>query len=153
MPFREGVLDRLSVRLIDFKKRRITNAADAIDGADYVTLDQLNKGLADVRPGADGNVIQNITNNTITGGAAIIDYHLLVANLTINAASVTPPAANTLLAVILKQDGTGGWTVTWGTDFQIGPSDLQVLPNSYSVVLFAAYSGKWYLAAPPMTGK
>lgn len=154
MGYRNSVLDKTVTRLIDFHARRITNAADAIDDQDYVTLSQLNKGLDNIKPGADGNIIQNITNNTVTGGAAVIKFFTLTANLTLNTISgATPPLANTLLLVILKQDGTGGWTTTWGTDFQTFPGDLQVLPNTTSSILFGAYSGKWYYASIAVTGK
>lgn len=153
--WRENVLDRINTKLVDFKRRRITNAADAVDNQDYVTLAQVNALIAGLSKTSSGNVTNNVTNNTTITGNAVIDYHTLTANLTINTASVTPPPADTLLVVILLQDSTGHWTTTFGTDFQISPAagTLGLLPNTTSVVVFASHSGKWYQVGPPLTNR
>lgn len=151
MSLRDNKVDSLTTRLIDFHQRRVVNAASAVDPNDYVIKQDLDNAIAGVKNVAGPSISSSSTTN-ITG-TVVVDHRVLTANLTINTAIVTPPPNNTKLALILVQDGTGGWITTFGTDFQTFPSNLGVLANKTTVIEFVAYGGKWYQSSEPISNR
>ena len=144
-------VDSLTTQLINFHQRRITNAADAVDPQDYVTLAQVKELLANVQQTINNtHNVTNINNSTTLTATAIIDLHTLSSNLAITP-SVHPAPANGVLIVILTQDGTGGWIPTWDSNFSITPTDINTVINKRTCVIFGADSNsKWMMLSPPM---
>lgn len=149
---RSNKVDLQSTKLLDFHQRRITNAADAVDNQDYVTLKQLKDALNGIGQ-IIHQVVNHVNNSTTITSTAVIDIHTLSASSTLITPSVTPAPANGMLVIILKQDATGGRLVTWSSDFLIGPPELSTLANTYSCFIFGAITAKWLYLAPPMTGR
>jgi hypothetical protein len=86
-------------------------------------------------------------------GAATIDYHTISGALNITA-SVLPAPTNGLLLVSLTMAG-GAAQPTWDAgSFSIFPGAISILVGTKTNVVFCADgSGKWMMAAPPMTGR
>lgn len=61
----------------------------------------------------------------------------LTANLALTAANTgTPAAAGQQMYLFLRQDSTGGWTVTWSSAFRGAPTGLENLASTWSLVAF-----------------
>jgi hypothetical protein len=150
---RSNKVDSLSTQSQNFHGRRITNASDAIDPQDYVTLAQLNAATANIQQNVD-NSKTNINNSTIiTGGAAVIDYHTVSGALAISA-SVMPAPTNGLLRVFLTM-ASGAVQPTWNaSDFSLTPGEISITVGTRTLVCFCADgAGKWAMEAPPVTNR
>lgn len=135
---RDNKFDALTSFSIDFHQRRITNAADAIDAQDYVTLKQLKALRAD---------LITLLSTAIPGGS--IDEMIIIAEetqITTDSFVVTtayPPLANQLLVKILVQDGTGGHDIIPSASFNDMPTNINGMPNGKTIMAFFLYGGKW----------
>ena len=66
--------------------------------------------------------------------------------------SPSSPAPAQRLAVILRQDGTGGHAVTWDSTFTGAPTDIENAANTVTVMEYIGSGGFWVLASMPVTG-
>ena len=90
----------------------------------------------------------------LAAGTGPATAYALEQTLTANTAIASPvptPAAKSTLAVFLKQDGTGGWTITWDATFQTDtPTGLDGGANTQASFWFVATAAnKWRLAGVP----
>jgi hypothetical protein len=82
-----------------------------------------------------------------TGGATTLPV-TLTANTTLNGPGA--PADGAILVYIVTQNATGGWTITWGTDFHASVgTNLDTTANAVTTFTFFGLGGKWYTLAPP----
>lgn len=73
----------------------------------------------------------------------------LAADTTINA-PIAPAADGDLLFVFITQDGTGGWDITWSTNFAAGAvTDVDGRAGYLTVYAFVGISGSWNEFIPP----
>lgn len=140
----ESKVARDSTRNIDMHKRRVINAADAVDLQDYVTLDQLNNQITSAidsipistgsgtpgPPGPPGSSNIYIQNESVAG-----------APLTITPSHTAIDGAQ--LEIFIAQDGTG-YAITWDSAFIYAP-EVPTYPDTVSICLFLGKAnGKWY---------
>lgn len=154
-------VDQLTTQLTNFHQRRITNAADAVNSQDYVTLKQLKAMVAGVKPtkepvttlpGTGGG--SGYTTNVGTDGYYVItiatghatpllssglnqEVDLTTASTIIDLPSGTP--APTTWTLIIYQDATGGRAVTFASGY-LGAATLagmlNLTANTYSAIIF-----------------
>lgn len=126
----DQLVDGINTRIINFHRRRITNAADAIDRQDYVTLRQLLELLEGLAPGGGG-----------TGSNQIQEY-------TMNAAPYSVPTVTVVngddLTIYLTQDGSGSRYPDWaGTHYELMPTAVDPTAGTVSIIGAKGYGGKW----------
>lgn len=152
---------RWDTKLIDFHRRRITNAADAVDEQDYVTL-------AQARTIIGGTT--NVTNVFAGGGSPVVSGNGLqfasyvvpiVANVAIvdlahGGGQLVSPVANFTIAnplnsyagmwiLTIDQDVTGGRMVTWDSLYKgVTVNDIDPTPNTKSIYQFFGSGGFWW---------
>jgi hypothetical protein len=81
-------------------------------------------------------------------GTQVIDQTLTAAT-TIAA----PTTGATELVVILRQDATGGWTITWGAGFSAASPSIDTTASTISVFRFVLSSaGLYVMVGQPTTG-
>ena len=91
------------------------------------------------------------TNGVRQLGLDTVEY-TLTANDTIDAYAGLVQRGGRV-AVIIKQDGTGGWTVTWDSSWKLMGNDVSLGANTYSVFEFVVDSNdNMILVAPPVYG-
>lgn len=81
-----------------------------------------------------------------SGGVNFLQEIILTATQAIpNTAN--PPVANQILVVFVDQDATGGWEITWGTDYETDtPVQLDPNPLTKNSFTFVGTTGaKWRL--------
>lgn len=125
----DNQVDILNTRVLDFHRRRITNAADAIDRQDYVTLRQLLELISGLSPG---------------GGSGTNQFQ----SYTMNAAPYSVPDVTVVngdsLLVYLFQDGSGSRYPVWnGAFYQYAPVTFDPTPGSLGIVGFVGNGGLW----------
>lgn len=151
-----GVLDNLRVRSQDLHGLRMTNAGDAKDPGDYITLRQINDLVADVVPQTLPKIISAVTNNitNLIGAGNWIYYTLtLVSSITLPDSPDAMPG--TFIAILIKQNGTGGYTLTWPSKYKgMGGSTATLTANTYQVALFYCIdpATSFQLLSPPISG-
>lgn len=131
-PLQIQQINRTASKVLDQRGRQAKNGGNATDPQDFVTLAQLNAGLASL------NINQG-SGLSVINGVTVITYNLVAATL------INFTVRNTLLVVYLVQDATGGRVVTWGTAFAGIPGQGLDTPNSKSVYTFCPIQGKWVL--------
>jgi len=123
----DASVDILNTRVLDFHRRRITNAADAIDSRDYVTLQQLREILAALPPGGGGGTHQYQPITLTTTAQAI-------ANITV----VDGDALTFYLTI-----GIAGSYPSWGTNYENAPTAVSPSAGKIAIVGFFGNGGKW----------
>ena len=122
---------------------------EAVVDGPYAWQDDVNAG---------GKKLSNLggLNFGLGGSIGIQDYLseiTLTAAWTVIPSPVVAPPANSRLTVIITQDGTGGWGITWSADFVGASPEIDLDPGMTSIFQFVARSdGKWWLAAEPLLG-
>lgn len=77
----------------------------------------------------------------------------LTSDTTINNPGA-PTSSGQLWVVILRQDATGHWTVTWGTDVELAPPiDNTSEPSTMYIISFVGIGTKWYVCGTPILGR
>lgn len=90
------------------------------------------------------------THGLLQIGVAVAEF-TLTADTTITYSGFSQLGGR--LAVIIKQDATGGWKASWDTAFKLTPTDISYEPNTYSVFEFVVGAdGNYYLCANPVIG-
>lgn len=125
----DNAVDILNTRVIDFHRRRITNAADAIHDRDYVTLRQLLEILSGYTPG---------------GGGSGRTHQFQTVNLTSTAqaiANVTVVDGDTLTFYLTI--GIAGSYPSWGSNYENAPTAVASSAGLTAIVGFFGNGGKW----------
>lgn len=98
------------------------------------------------------------------GGGSITTNTAYVTDITISGTTTISqpavPVTGNAWLVIVRQDGTGGWPVLWGTGVMLGPvigggsviGDSNDAAGSMCVITYIASGGKWYVAGTPLLG-
>ena len=136
---------------LDMGGNRVIGMADPKSGADGLTL-----GFADQRyyrasQTLPASVIPSAASVGV-GPANVYTYSLtLTADQAI--ASPIPVAENSILYVMLLEDATGGWDITWSADFSSDtPVDIDNGANVKSIFQFVGGAdGIWHYIAPFVT--
>jgi hypothetical protein len=145
---RSNKVDALTTQSQNFHGRRITNAANAVNPQDYVTLSQLNAAIAGIQQNVDKSTT-NINNSTTVTSTAVVQLITLSSNLVITPS--ISPVVNGVLIIILTQNGTGGWIPTWSSAFSIVPTDINTVANKRTAIVFATdVNTKWMMVGAPM---
>ena len=83
-----------------------------------------------------------------SGAGALVDETTLTADTSIVGPGA-PAADGDLLQVVIIQDATGGWEITWGADFATGiPTTVALKADAVTVFGFFGWGGVWWPAAP-----
>lgn len=127
--------DNLTVRVLDFHGRRITNASDAIGNQDYVTKKQLEDRLGSASS-AGASIVESFTMNASP-------YNITLA---------ASPTVGKILTVILIQDGTGSRVPVWPASCLNAPTSVYYLAGTKSVIGFVESGGFWQWDARFETG-
>jgi hypothetical protein len=81
------------------------------------------------------------------GGQVVTDQTLAAASTTINA-----PAAGSDWTAILRQDGTGGRAIVWGTGIKAASVAIDTTASTVSTFRFVKAGSDWVMAGQPTTG-
>jgi uncharacterized membrane protein YgcG len=103
--------------------------------------------------GSGGGSISGGGGGSTTTATAYLTDTTLVADATIS--QPASPVDGNAWMVIVRQNATGGWSVTWGTGIHLAPtidSTINSRPLTMCVITFVASSGKWYVAGTPILG-
>lgn len=83
-----------------------------------------------------------------SGSGALLHEETLTADATVNGPGA-PSTDGDLLIVTVTQDATGGWVITWGTDFAAGiPANVSLKGDSITTFSFFGWGGVWWPSAP-----
>ena len=80
---------------------------------------------------------------------------ILVDKLLTGPTTITSPQTpnnGQILTVILRQDGFGGRTISWGSGFVGTVRDIDTTPNTFSTFQFVGSGGQWVMCCTPLTG-
>jgi len=79
----------------------------------------------------------------------------LTANLTVNAAAAGPPAPvqGQMAIFVWKQDGTGGWTVTYNASWHTGGATAMVTTLNTATIDTFIYNGSFWRLISRITGQ
>jgi len=109
------------------------NSLDRIHG----NLQSLTQAVNEINTGT----VNIETGSTTTSGVANVIILTLTANTIITTSLAAIEAA--LLIVILTQNATGGWTITFDTMFSNCSNQIATDPNTVSTFLFVGNGIQW----------
>lgn len=86
--------------------------------------------------------VLSISSSIISDVVSTVKEQTLTANTAITHS--TPASDGDLLFVLLTQNGTGGWTITWSAVFDTNTTtDIDSVANALTVVCFVGKSNLW----------
>jgi hypothetical protein len=107
----------------------------------FNSLDRIHSNLQSLTQAVDAINTGAVAASTASSGVANTITQTLTANAVITTSLVASVAA--LLIVILTQNATGGWTITFDTMFSNCSNQIATDPNTVSTFLFVGDGTKW----------
>jgi hypothetical protein len=107
----------------------------------FNSLDRIHSNLQSLTQAVDAINTGAVAASTASSGVANTITQTLTANAVITTSLVASVAA--LLIVILTQNATGGWTITFDTMFSNCSNQIATDPNTVSTFLFVGNGTKW----------
>ena len=107
----------------------------------FNSLDRIHSNLQSLTQAVDTINTGAVAASTASSGVANTITQTLTANAVITTSLVASVAA--LLIVILTQNATGGWTITFDTMFSNYSNQIATDPNTVSTFLFVGNGTKW----------
>lgn len=87
--------------------------------------------------GGGGSVVSTVQQVTLTSNTSVVP-------------NLLPASDGDLLFVFITEDGTGGWSITWGAGIASGAvTDVDERANNLTVYAFVGISGSWNEFIPP----